>query len=641
MAGNDDTEDQSGLRFYGIGVVGVDKPRGSNFIMVAPVEKVPMANGRISESKTTLEIDSQDASGVGTSDKVVGQSMIKAKWFPLSEGNRQTAPDVQEGESVRLWRYGNTNEYYWQTMYREPSIRRLETVLYCYGNLSSKGEAWSKDSSYWHEVSTHDKHIRWQTTQSDGEAYAYNFHISAKDSTITLEDNVNNQWFMDSKAVLMRCRNSDGSFIDIEKLRYHSFAQEHMEHQSDITHMHTPLFTVTGNDEGAYRSGAFIQVSLGSGYAQIGSGENAYAHYTGSDIEVKSSSSITEETSSKTVKNSTSTTESGSVTEKYGSVERTAESISESAGSVSRSATSTSDSTESRSVKSGSSQEEFGEKAEKVGSLKQDVDSADSTVKDMKLQSAQQDVKSDTRNEEYGKLHSKVQEKTEEIGSLNSTVSGKESRHVGDYQLDSDKDIVLNASGKVKTTDAEISNLDVPGKIVVSGRDVEKEIDSLIGITDNHESRIEKVEDRLGMADDTFKNQQDQIKENQEFASSTKKELESANQDAAKSAERIQVLEEEMVKAKDRIRVLEEFKEWAIDKFKEVDKRLDEHDKQIAEVRKMAEEAAAAAAAAASAASAAGALAQSANEAASAAGDMAASASAAAASASSGDATAA
>ena len=212
-------------------------------------------------------------------EKITGEAHIKAKWFPLSEGNRQTAPDVREGETVRLWRYGSSNEFYCQTMYREPGICRLETVLYCYGNLPKPGGMWNKESSYWHEVSTHDQHLWWKTTQSNGEAYSYDIKLDTKNSTYTVHDNVGNIFLIDSTNTLIRHINADGSFVDLNKKRYHGYAEEHMRHESKVIHMKTPLFVVTAKgDEGGYHGKAFVQVDFDKNVVQIGAGNDSYTH---------------------------------------------------------------------------------------------------------------------------------------------------------------------------------------------------------------------------------------------------------------------------------------------------------------------------------------------------------------------------
>ena len=632
---NDNPTDQSGKRYFGIGIVAVDKPRGSDFIMVTPIEKIAMRSGRLKEAEHKIEVSSQNVSGTVTSDTVTAQSMLKAKWLVGDDGNRQTAPDVQEGETVDLYRYGNSNEYYWTTTYREPGLRRLETVLYCYGNLSSKGAVWTKDSSWWYEISTHDKHIRWQTTQSDGEAYAYNFHISAKDSFITIEDNIQNQWFMDSKEHLMRARNADGSFVDLDKLRYHGFAQEHMTHESDITHMKTPLFTVCAGDEGGYHSGPFVQVSQGGNHAQIGSGDSAYAHFTGPDINVKSDSSITEETQTKTVKNSTSTTESGTVTETYGTLTRTAISISEDAGVVSRSASASADSVGERSLKADTSKETHGQKQETIGVNEQTIDSQKSDIKSQEVTSQEQTNTSQSRQEEYGSLKTKIESKEEEIGSLSQIVKGKSSQEVGEFSLTSAGDITLMSGGTVVTSDAEISNLKVPGVITLEGKNLNEQVATLFEITTDHTGRIETIEDTLGIHADTMEQQSASITENKEATEAVKGDLDKTTQEAQALKSELATAKEETVKLEDKVRALEEWKKEAIDLFAQIDKRIQDNEQKIQEAAAAASEAAQAAQQAQSSADTAAEVANAANDAASSAGDIASQAASDAAAASS------
>lgn len=268
---NDVVTDESGLRFYGIGIVTQNKPRNSDFIMVAPIEKVSGGKGRLADVENVFEVDSVDVNGIASKEKVTGEAHIKAKWFPLSEGNRQTAPDVIEGETVRLWKYGNEDEYYWQTMYREPGIRRLETVLYCYGNLPKGNTAWDKDSSYWEEVSTHDQHWWFKTTQSNGEAYGYDIKLDTKNSTYRINDNVGNMWLLDSPNTLIRFYNVDGSFVDIDKNNIHCFSLSTITHESNTIELigkqsineKTPNFTAT-NSSRTINTGSLTLNSTGT-----------------------------------------------------------------------------------------------------------------------------------------------------------------------------------------------------------------------------------------------------------------------------------------------------------------------------------------------------------------------------------------
>lgn len=193
-------ERMSGLHFFSLGIVTKDKPRNTDFVMVSPIEKLSMETGDLSAVEKNYTTSAPDATGVARSDNIKGQADFKAQWLPDGDNNRISAPDVVNGETVRIYRYADTDIYFWTTIYREPGIRRLETALYAWGNLSSGRTAWDKSSSYWHEVSTHEGYMWWKTTNSNGEPYEYDIKIDTKAGTVSINDDIGNSIVMDSGA---------------------------------------------------------------------------------------------------------------------------------------------------------------------------------------------------------------------------------------------------------------------------------------------------------------------------------------------------------------------------------------------------------------------------------------------------------
>lgn len=190
----------SGFRFYSYGIVTEDKKRGSDLIRVWPVEHLPRANGELNTNAPKYKSDVADISGRTTPTQAVGEEVVVAKWVPLSNSNRMSAPDVVANETVMICTTADTNEFVWFTIYREPKLRRLETVLYAFGNLVGKLKEWTKKESYWFEVSTHDKYIHVHTSKSDGERYGYDVRIDARNGRIFLKDDVGNYILLDSVA---------------------------------------------------------------------------------------------------------------------------------------------------------------------------------------------------------------------------------------------------------------------------------------------------------------------------------------------------------------------------------------------------------------------------------------------------------
>lgn len=219
-------ENESGFKFYSFGIVAANKDRKSRMIKVVPVEAITLATGKSesmtvkaksgsktnvsrTEEKSTVPMGKQtmnynveipDHKGVGRSEKVSGDLMVVAEWTAFGQSNRITAPDVRQGETVMIFKTFDTDDYYWTSMMNEPGIRRQETVCYMFGNIPDGTVSWDKDSSYWMEVSTHDKHIKLHTSNNDGEAAAYDVGIDTANGVFSVVDSIGNSFILDSAA---------------------------------------------------------------------------------------------------------------------------------------------------------------------------------------------------------------------------------------------------------------------------------------------------------------------------------------------------------------------------------------------------------------------------------------------------------
>lgn len=193
---------ESAFKLYSLGVVVEDKARDSDFIKVHPTEMLPFTHGPIKEAKAKVESEVPDASGVPRKTDTKMDSTLVAKWLAGDSGNRMTAPDVYANETVLIYRFADTDEYYWRTIFREPSIRRLETVCHVFGNLVEPLKEYNKESSYWFEVSTHDKKIQLHTSKCDKdpkEPYAYDITLDTGRGVLTITDDAKNTITLTSK----------------------------------------------------------------------------------------------------------------------------------------------------------------------------------------------------------------------------------------------------------------------------------------------------------------------------------------------------------------------------------------------------------------------------------------------------------
>lgn len=183
----------SNLKLYSLGIVVETKPKHTDYILVSPIESLNIQEqGNIKDKSKSFEGNVKEIESSNFKTQLESTNYLRAKWLPFSNSNRITAPDVAASETVILFKFGNVDEYFWTTLFREPELRRLETVLYAYSNIPKGLKPFDKSSSYWLEVSTRDKHVHLHTSNSDGEPYIYDVIVNTKTGYIHLKDNVGN-----------------------------------------------------------------------------------------------------------------------------------------------------------------------------------------------------------------------------------------------------------------------------------------------------------------------------------------------------------------------------------------------------------------------------------------------------------------
>lgn len=193
-------EECSKLRIYSLGVVVEKKPRGTDIVLVSPVEHLNIqSNGIILEHNSSFSGDHPTSSSKQFNTEHTAKDYIRAKWLSIGENNRTTAPDLNINETVLLFKFGDVDEYYWTDMFREPELRRLEDVTYSYSNLKEGLEAFSKDTSYFIRYNTCEKFIHLHTSDNDGEHTTYDITVNTDRGSITVVDGKGNNIVFDSK----------------------------------------------------------------------------------------------------------------------------------------------------------------------------------------------------------------------------------------------------------------------------------------------------------------------------------------------------------------------------------------------------------------------------------------------------------
>lgn len=247
----------SKLQFYSLGIVAINKPASSHLIEVTAVEEFPLLDGEITDNIEKYKTEFKDAQNEPFNLELKTTATIKAKWLPINNSNRRTSPDVRRGEHVILYRFADTDEYWWNTLQNDNTLRRLETVIYSFNNLKVENIEDTADTSYWLEVSTHKKLIHVHTSKNDGEPFAYDIQINAKEGKLVITDDANNFIVIDSKDSLIRAENAFGTFIEINKNSINMSASVNIN-------LNTPKVNITGDlqvDSDIHANGSVVDDS--------------------------------------------------------------------------------------------------------------------------------------------------------------------------------------------------------------------------------------------------------------------------------------------------------------------------------------------------------------------------------------------
>lgn len=191
----------SKFHFYSFGKVAANKPLGSSMVEVFPIEKFSMANGEITDNVETIAVKGKDAGGEDYQGKMETKPPLTCMWLPIGEPNRVTAPDVRRDESVIIYRFADTNYYFW-TNAMNNILRKLETAAWWFSGTPTEGEGAetkrTADNGYIFEISTHEKHIILSTSNKNGEVARYYLQFNTGEGNFTLKDDLGQEVEFDS-----------------------------------------------------------------------------------------------------------------------------------------------------------------------------------------------------------------------------------------------------------------------------------------------------------------------------------------------------------------------------------------------------------------------------------------------------------
>lgn len=184
---------------FGLGRVANDIEEDDQYVDIYPIEIHPNKDGDVTSADKITETVS-DIDGVFETTQVVGSTLIRAKWLCSGESNRLEPPTVCKGETVRLYRFGNMDAYFWEPMFNELHLRKLEKRSIILSNKRSllKGARGLFSKTYYVVMDTINKFIRLHTDDSDGEYTTWDIEIDTKAGKLTIIDGKGNEISIDS-----------------------------------------------------------------------------------------------------------------------------------------------------------------------------------------------------------------------------------------------------------------------------------------------------------------------------------------------------------------------------------------------------------------------------------------------------------
>lgn len=207
----------SQLKIYSLGTVAANKKLTSREIEVTPIEDSPMTHGEITDNATKYSAAASDSNDAAYSVEVLTSVTVKATWLPMGGSNRMTAPDVRRGELVALYRFADSDQFWWTTLKDDMNLRKLETVIYAFSATPVEATKNNSDSMYFLEISTHNKLVHFHTSKANGEPYMYDIQINAAEGFIQIQDDAGNYFRFDSKEHQIEMVNQDGSKVEVTK----------------------------------------------------------------------------------------------------------------------------------------------------------------------------------------------------------------------------------------------------------------------------------------------------------------------------------------------------------------------------------------------------------------------------------------
>ena len=209
-------ENEKGKWGVYLGIAVEDKVYDSRLLKVYITEIAPYISGEIKDltGKESISI-MNDEKGKKEEVEVNSTNILTCEYFGLAT-NRVFPPDVRKGEQILVIRYRDLDRYYWVSLGRDDRLRRKEIFRLAVSDDDKIDKKLEEENTYFIEMDTlFDKRIRLITSKADGEKYKYSIVIDAKNHYVSVYDDDDNYFILESDRPRIKMKNRSKSLIDI------------------------------------------------------------------------------------------------------------------------------------------------------------------------------------------------------------------------------------------------------------------------------------------------------------------------------------------------------------------------------------------------------------------------------------------
>lgn len=219
----------SALRMYSEGVAASNKQLNTNQLSVVPYEVTPLIDGELDDIVQEMLVKGKDSYGIQYEIKLKSTQALTCDWLPFG-ALPITAPDIRRGERVVIYRFADSNKYYWVDKGLDRHLRRLETIIWRVAATpdGDKDVDLDETNCYYITMSSHQKLISLTTSMANGEHTSWTVQIDLAEGNLVIANGNNDFIQIISKEQLIHLQNAAGAFVKLSKQDILGYAPKDM-----------------------------------------------------------------------------------------------------------------------------------------------------------------------------------------------------------------------------------------------------------------------------------------------------------------------------------------------------------------------------------------------------------------------------